>query len=147
MPCSELHQLPRASSKSFFDANLAVLREFHPELAAQLDAFKVRDQVKVLQAKDGAVCYAFEQDGRLAPITDPVSPIARLQKQLNEYAQHLADFTRPVLVSACTPASRSCASSTPARLSQPRTAPNLSGSVSTPQFAFTVFSAFTTRGS
>ena len=98
MPCSELHQLPRASSKSFFDANLAVLREFHPELAAQLDAFKVRDQVKVLQAKDGAVCYAFEQDGRLAPITDPVSPIARLQKQLNEYAQHLADFTRPVLV-------------------------------------------------
>lgn len=77
---------------------MAILRARYPDLAKRVDLLPDKDCVRIFKAKDGGVAYGMQKNGRIQPITDPEAPLAKIQAQFDQWAQHLADNTRPVLV-------------------------------------------------
>ena len=87
------------SPAELFAANLSLLRKRYPDLAPAVENFPERRQVCCFKARDGGMAYGLRQNnGQIAPLTDPIAPLARLQQQLDQFNAQLHDFTRPVLI-------------------------------------------------
>jgi len=81
-----------------FDLNFAALRARYPDLAQRLDACPDAADVRVIKAQDGGIAYGVDKNGTTQPVTDRVSPVARITSELNQCLPQLRDYTRPVLV-------------------------------------------------
>ena len=78
--------------------NFSCLEKQYPQLAQRLAALPGRGQIRTGIAKDGGLYYAVERDGQWIPVTDPATPLARIQHILDESATHLRNYTRPVFL-------------------------------------------------
>ncbi|MEI6807319.1 MAG: hypothetical protein WCN95_01245, partial [bacterium] len=83
---------------NLFDTNMTVLSARYPDLARRVDLLPDKDCVRIFKAKDGGVAYGIQKNGRVQPITDSEEPLAKIQAQFDQWPQHLADNTRPVLI-------------------------------------------------
>ena len=50
------------------------------------------------KARDGSVAYGIQKEGKIHPVTNPVDPLEKINAQLNDWADELRNFARPVLV-------------------------------------------------
>ncbi len=83
---------------TLLDANMGALRRHRGDLAARLDRVAAKQDVRVFEAADGGIAYGLRRNGHVAPITNPVNPLARINEQFREWESRLRDFTRPILV-------------------------------------------------
>jgi hypothetical protein len=83
---------------SVLESNLAILKKNYPDLSRRLDAFPDKECVRVFKARDGGVAYGIQKNGIVHPFTDPDKPLSRIQSQMDQWVNQLADYTRPVLV-------------------------------------------------
>lgn len=77
--------------------------KYYPELAAAINALPDKESIKVFHARDGGIAYGIESEGKITPITDAVTPLQRIQTQLQNNAATLSDFSQPVLIIGLNP--------------------------------------------
>ena len=83
---------------TLFQSNYAALLRCYPSLAQRLDAFPDRHRVVTVKARDGGLYHGIERDAEVTPLTDPIAPLSRIQKQLEARSSTLQDLSRPVLL-------------------------------------------------
>jgi len=81
-----------------FQDNLRILREHYPSLAARIEAMPGKEMFVIGKAQDGSAAYAMRHNGRMVPLTDPIAPQAKIQRQADEQAAQLKNYTRPLFI-------------------------------------------------
>jgi hypothetical protein len=83
--------------------NLNALEAHYPELAERLLRLPDTQNIKAAKAQDGGLAYCIVRDGKIMPITNPVDPLARIQRQVDDLNAHLQNYTRPIFIVGLNP--------------------------------------------
>lgn len=78
-------------------ANLVALKNHYPALWNKLQLIDT-SKVRVTTTPDGGISYGIDNNGHIIHLSDPKTPLARIEEQLRQNMQILGDFTRPVLI-------------------------------------------------